>query len=165
MQLSQKLIKGVVHVTLHLHSTQRMVTCMMATNIRALQTVSFLLMLAITVNARVVPEQGGQEDNGEMSREFLHDIKQGSIDQMKNEILALLLNDQETIAQSLFEEDLDIPKNPAYRPSKPEEAQAQASLYNPDLFEGDLKVSDKQIKAVYGTSSEVRKVTCVQIVS
>ena len=107
-------------VTLHLHSTQRMVTCMMATNVRALQTVSFLLMLAITVNARVVSEQGGQEDNGEMSREFLHDIKQGSIDQMKNEILALLLNDQETIAQSLFEEDLNIPKkemDPAYRPS------------------------------------------------
>ena len=94
---------------------------MMATNIRALQTISFLLMLAITVNARVVPEQvRGQEDNGEMSRKFLYDIKQGSIDQMKNEILALLLNDQETIAQSLFEEYLDIPKkemDPAYRPS------------------------------------------------
>ncbi len=175
MQLPQKLIKGVVHVTLHLHSTQRMVTCMMATNVRALQTVSFLLMLAITVNARVVSEQvRGQEDNGEMSREFFKQghIGDGDIDQIKKEILALLLNDQETKAQapsqlqSLFEEDLDIKKeemDPEYRPtSKPEEAQAQDGMYNPDLFEGDLKISDKQIKAAYGKSSDVRKVTCVQ---
>ncbi len=75
-------------VTFHLHSTQRMVTCMMATNVRALQTVSFLLMLAITVNARVVSEQlGEQEDNGEMSRKFLYSIKQGNIDQIKKEML------------------------------------------------------------------------------
>ena len=65
-----------------------MVTCMMATNVRALQTVSFLLMLAITVNARVVSEQlGEQEDNGEMSRKFLYSIKQGNIDQIKKEML------------------------------------------------------------------------------
>ncbi len=53
--------------------------------------------------------------------------------------------------------------DPEYRPtSKPEEAQAQDGMYNPDLFEGDLKISDKQIKAAYRKFSDVRKVTCVQ---
>ncbi len=46
-----------------------------------------------------------KEDKKEMSREILHDIKQGSIgdgiiDQMKKEILASLLNDQEAKAQA-----------------------------------------------------------------
>ncbi len=38
---------------------------MMATNMRAMLTASFLLMLAITLNARVIQEQGRQEGNVE----------------------------------------------------------------------------------------------------
>ncbi len=106
----------------------------MATNVRAVLMASFLLMLAITLNARVIQEQGGQEDNGEMSREILHDIKQGSIgdgdiDQMKKELLALLLNDQE--------------------------AKAQAASHLQSLFEGDLDISQEEINDAYGKSSEV----------
>ncbi len=87
LELSQKLIKGVVlHFVFIQNSTDG--DGMMATNLRAVLTASFLLMLAITLNARVIQDQGRQEDNGEMSREILHDIKQGSIgdgdiDQMK----------------------------------------------------------------------------------
>ncbi len=107
-----------------------MVRCMMATNVRAVLTASFLLMLAITLNARVIQEQGGQEDNGEMLREILHDIKQGSIgdgdiDLMKKELLALLLNDQE--------------------------AKAQAASHSQSLFD----ISQEEINGAYGKSSEV----------
>ncbi len=106
----------------------------MATNVRAVLMVSFLLMLAITLNASVIQEQGGQENNGEMSREILHDIKQGSIgdgdiDQMKKQLLALLLNDQE--------------------------AKAQAASHLQSLFEGDLDIPQEEINGAYGKSSEV----------
>ncbi len=139
----------------------------MATNVRAVLMASFLLMLAITLNARVIQEQGGQEDNGEMLREILHDIKQGSIvDQMKKQLLALLLNDQEAKAQaashlqSLFEGDLDISQeeiDDAYGPtSKPVAAEAQANdLYGSDYFEGDLNIPQEEINDAYGKSSEV----------
>ena len=149
--------------------TERTVRCMMATNVRAVLTASFLLMLAITLNARVIQEQGGQEDNGEMSREILHNNKRGSIiDQMKKEILALLLNDQQVKAQAnldsnLFEGDLNLPKKEiedAYGPtSKPEEgeAEAQANLYGSNYFEGDLNLPKKEIEDAYGKSSEVSK--------
>ncbi len=99
----------------------------MATNVRAVLMASFLLMLAITLNARVIQEQGGQEDNGEILREILHDIKQGSIgdDLMKKQLLALLLNDQE--------------------------AKAQAASHSQSLFD----ISQEEIKDAYGKSSEV----------
>ncbi len=140
---------------------------MMATNLRAVLTTSFLLMLAITLNARVIQEQGRQEYNGEMSREILHDIKQrsigdGDIDRMKKEILALLLNDQEAKAQaashlqSLFEGDLDLPQeeidNAYGTTSKSVAAKAQAASH---LFEGDLDLPEEIIKHAYGKSSEV----------
>ncbi len=151
----------------------------MATNVRAVLTASFLLMLAITLNARVIQEQGGQEDNGEILREILHDIKQGSIgdddiDQMKKEILALLLNDQEAKAQAnlydpnKFEGDLDIPqeeKNEAYgTTSKPVAAEAQATMYGSDLFEGDLDISEEQKNDAYGKSSEVSDLHVIKCV-
>ncbi len=156
-----------------------MVRCMMATNVRAVLMASFLLMLAITLNARVIQEQGGQEDNGEILREILHDIKQGSIgdgdiNQMKKQLLALLLNDQEAKAQaashlqSLFEGDLDISQkeiDDVYGPtSKPVAAEAQANnLYGSDYFEGDLDIPQEEINNAYGKSSEVSEGDIVHV--
>ncbi len=131
LELSQKLIKGVV---LHFVFIQNSTDCdvMMATNLRAVLTTSFLLMLAITLNARVIQEQGRQEYNGEMSREILHVIKQRSIGDgdraLKKEILALLLNDQE--------------------------AKAQAASHLQSLFEGDLDLPQEEIDDAYGTTSK-----------